>query len=119
MDAVLGEGIAVIQGHRVTNQFNSTFTIPRAQDTETETNEQIATSFGNFVKVSTWHGGDSGDILGLPNINVLQHEGHSDGCFAILKDGAIITRVEIQNYKKNFQDLILFYFSFFPLSGLG
>ena len=36
------------------------------------------------------------------NINVLQHEGHSDGCFAILKDGAIITRVEIQNYKKNF-----------------
>jgi|TARA_R100000081_G_C4820573_1_gene179536 hypothetical protein len=72
LDAVLGEGIAVIQGHRVTNQFNQTFTIPRAQDTETETNEQIATSFGNFVKVTTGQGSDSGDILGLPNINVLQ-----------------------------------------------
>ncbi len=72
LDAVLGDGIAVIQGHRVTTQFNSTFTIPRAQDTETETNEQIATSFGNFVKVTTGQSSDSGDILGLPNINVLQ-----------------------------------------------
>ena len=72
LDVVLGEGIAVIQGHRVTNQFNQTFNIPRAQDTETETGEQVATSFGNFVKVSTGQSPDSGDILGLPNINTFQ-----------------------------------------------
>ena len=72
LDAVLGPGVAVIDGYRVSNQFNETFNIPRAQDEQTETGEQVPTAFGNYVKVSTGQGTDSGDIVGLPSINTFQ-----------------------------------------------
>lgn len=66
LDAILGSGTAVISGYRVNSQFDETFTIPRAQDTQTETGEQVPTAFGNYVKVLT------SAIQGLPNINVFQ-----------------------------------------------
>ena len=69
LDAILGNGIAVISGYRIEQQFNNTFSITRAQNTQTETGEQVPTAFGNYVKVSTGQGADSGDIVGLPNIN--------------------------------------------------
>ena len=72
LDAVLGPGVSVVEGYRISTETDITFTIPRAQETELVSNENIATAFGNFVKVSTGQGTDSGDILGLPNINTYQ-----------------------------------------------
>ena len=45
-------------------------------------------------------------INDIPNIriNVLHHGGHSDGCFHTIKPGALISLLEIQNYKSTFPD---------------
>ena len=42
----------------------------------------------------------------FPNLrlNMLNHGGHSDGCFHTIKDGAILSILEIQNYKNTFPD---------------
>lgn len=67
IDAVVSPGTAVVQGYRVSNQTDNLFNIDRAQDTEEITGEQIASSYGNYVKVG------STAFQGVPNINTLQY----------------------------------------------
>lgn len=66
----------------------------------------INDEYGHFdVKVDKTIKGFQLDILKeyYPDLNIhlLDHEGHSDGCFAILKPGCIITINDIQDYEKN------------------
>ena len=70
LDAIIGPGTASVSGYRVISQFDTTINIPRAQETDTIVGEQVATQYGNYVKVSSGQGDDSGDILGLPNLSV-------------------------------------------------
>ena len=55
-------GIAYVNGYRVAKPAPTPITVNRSQATETKNNENIAASFGNFVRVT-------GDNLGVPNIN--------------------------------------------------
>jgi hypothetical protein len=66
LDAVVGPGTASVQGYRVTSQFDTTISIPRAQTTDTVVGTQIPSSYGNYVKVTP------ANINGLPNINTWQ-----------------------------------------------
>ena len=67
IDAVVSPGTAVVKGFRVGNSTDNVFNIPRAQDTETITGEQIASSYGNYVKV-----GETA-FQGMPDINNLEY----------------------------------------------
>ena len=63
--ATVSEGLAYVSGYRIEKTFPTRLRIPKARDTQTNNNEVVAASYGNYITVT--------DLEGLPNINVFQN----------------------------------------------
>lgn len=63
--ATVSEGLAYVSGYRIEKTFPTRLRVPKARDTQTNNNEVVAASYGNYITVT--------DLKSLPNVNVFQN----------------------------------------------
>ena len=71
LQAVISDGLAYVNGHRVSRDYATRIRVPRAQETSTIANEVSAASYGNYIEVV--------DLVGLPNISDFQLRNLNNG----------------------------------------